>query len=199
MKKLLLITAFISLSFTCAFAQVAPPDPAVRQPRAKVVLFISEQNIDSPRSAWWASEVDLSSTEAEIAKQLLSSEYEIIEPATMGDVINREKAYRAINLSDQASIKMASLGKADYVILGKAVASAGGNVPQSNMRSCFANLTVKLINVKTGKVVAYLDAAGNSAHMDVISGGREALVSAGQQIAVKIVEKLNTIAQYKSQ
>ena len=189
MKKLLMITAFISLSLTCVFAQT----------KAKVVLLISEQNIDSPRSAWWASEVDLSATEAAIAKQLLDAGYEIIEPAAMEEVINQEKAYRVINLSEKTSIKMASLAQADYVILGKAVASAGGNVPQSNMRSCFANLTAKLINVKTGKIVAYLDAAGNSAHMDVISGGREALVSAGGQIAGKIVDKLTAILQAKSQ
>jgi hypothetical protein len=188
MKKLLLITAFISLSLTCVFAQ----------PKAKVILFIAEQNIDSPRSAWWASEVDLSATEAEIAQQLLNAGYEVIEPGAAEKVIDREKAYRALNISDKTSVKMASLAQADYVVVGKAVASAGGNVPQSNMRSCFANLTAKLINVKSGKVVAYLDAAGNSAHPDVISGGREALVNAGRQIAAKIVEKLNTIAQYAS-
>jgi hypothetical protein len=199
MKNLLLITAFIALSFTCAFAQTAAVESGALASKAKIILFIAEQNIDSPRSAWWASEVDLSSTEAEIAKQLLNSGYEIIEPQAMEEVINQQKAYRVMDLSDKTSIKMASLAKADYVILGKAVASSGGNVPQSNMRSCFANLTAKLINVKTGKVVAYLDASGNSAHMDVISGGREALVSAGGQIAVKIVEKLNSIAQYKSQ
>jgi hypothetical protein len=197
MKNLLLITAFISLSFTCAFAQNTAAVSPVPASKAKIVLFIAEQNIDSPRSAWWASEVDLSSTEAEIAKQLLNSGYEIIEPQAMEEVINQQKAYRMLNLSDKTSVKMASLAQADYVILGKAIASAGGNVPQSNMRSCFANLTAKLINVKTGKVVAYLDASGNSAHMDVISGGREALVNAGGQIAAKIIEKLNTIAQYK--
>jgi len=94
---------------------------------------------------------------------------------------------------------MASLANADYVILGKAVASSGGNVPHSSMRSCFANLTAKLINVKSRKVVAYLDASGSSAHMDVITGGREALVSAGSQLAAKIIEKLNTLGQQRPQ
>jgi hypothetical protein len=197
MKKLLLITAFISLSFTCALAQGNQTETASWQPKAKLVLFISEQNIDSPRSAWWASEVDLSATEAAIAKQLLEAGYEIVEPGAMDKVISREKAFRLVNLSDKSSIKIANLAQADYVVLGKAIASSGSTVPQSNMRSCFANLTAKLINVRTGKVVAYLDASGNSAHMDVISGGREALSSAGQQIAVKIVEKLNSIAPYK--
>ena len=197
MIKNLLISAFIALSFTLAFAQDS--QIPVQAPAIKLVLLISEQNIDSPRQAWWASEVDLSSAEAAVATKLLDAGFEIIEPDSMSDVISQDKAFRMVNLSDKTSIKMASLAKADYVILGKAVASAGGNVPQSNMRSCFANLTAKLINVKTGKVIAYLDAGGNSAHMDVISGGREALVSAGQNIAGKIVDKLNTISRVKQQ
>ncbi|HOU35674.1 MAG TPA: hypothetical protein PLJ26_03725 [Candidatus Omnitrophota bacterium] len=191
MKRFLFITTLISLCFTCASAQPGP--------KAKLVLFISEQNINTPRSAWWASEVDLSATEAEIARQLLSAGYEIIEPGAMDDVINKEKAFRLVDLSEKNSIKMASLANADYVVLGKAVASAGGTVPYSNMRSCFANLTAKVIDVKTRRVIAYLDASGNSAHMDVISGGREALVSAGGQIAAKIVEKLNSMLQQRSQ
>jgi hypothetical protein len=196
-KNILAISAFIALSFTLAFAQDSRM-PA-QAPAARIVLLISEQNIDSPRQAWWASEVDLSAAEAAIATKLLDSGFEIIEPGSMSDVIEQDKAFRMVNLSDKTSIKMASMAKADYVILGKAVASAGGKVPQSNMRSCFANLTAKLINVKTGRIVAYLDAAGNSAHMDVISGGREALVSAGQNIAAKIADKLNTIIKAKQQ
>ena len=96
-----------------------------------------------------------------------------------------------INLSEAKSTKLGNLSKADYVVLGKAVASAGGNVPQSNMRSCFANLTAKLIRVKDGKVITYLDAAGSSAHMDVITGGREALANAAEGLAVKIIDALN--------
>jgi hypothetical protein len=55
------------------------------------------------------------------------------------------------------------------------------------MRSCFANITAKLIRVKDGKVIAYLDAAGSSAHMDVITGGREALNNAATDLAAKII------------
>jgi hypothetical protein len=196
-KKILVISAFIALSFTLAYAQDS--QAPVQVPAVKLVLLISEQNIDSPRQAWWASEVDLSSAEAAIATKLLDAGFEIIEPDSMSGVVSQDKAFRMVNLSDKTSIKMASMAKADYVILGKAVASAGGNVPQSNMRSCFANLTAKLINVRTGKITAYLDAGGNSAHMDVISGGREALASAGQNIAGKIVDKLNTILRAKQQ
>ncbi|MCU0650615.1 MAG: CsgG/HfaB family protein [Candidatus Omnitrophica bacterium] len=197
MRKFLLITAFIALSFMPAFSQEAQPAEAVG--KAQIVLLVSEQNIDSPRHAWWASEVDLSATEAALATKLLDAGFEVIDPASMSGVIKKEKAFRMLDVSDKSSVKMASLAKADYVLLGKAVASSGGNVPQSSMRSCFANITAKLINVRTGKVIAYLDASGNSAHMDVITGGREALVSAGQSIGIKMVDKLNALSQAKSQ
>ena len=59
------------------------------------------------------------------------------------------------------------------------------------MRSCFANLSAKLIRVKDGKIIAYLDAAGNSAHPDVITGGKEALVSAANNLAPKLIEAVS--------
>ena len=86
---------------------------------------------------------------------------------------------------------MGNLSKADYVVLGKAVASSGGPVPQSTRRSCFANLSAKLIRVKNSKVIVYLDAAGNSVHLDMITGGREALVSAATNLVPKLIEAIN--------
>jgi ArsR family metal-binding transcriptional regulator len=59
------------------------------------------------------------------------------------------------------------------------------------MLSCFANRTAKLIRVKDGKVIAYFDASGNSVHMDVITGGKEALTNAAGDLATKITEALN--------
>ena len=100
-------------------------------------------------------------------------------------------AFRLVTISDNDSVRLGNLSKAQYVVVGKAIASAGGNVPQSNMRSCYANVTAKVIRVKDGKVVAYLDAAGNSAHMDVISGGREALANAADDLSAKVIAALN--------
>ena len=64
------------------------------------------------------------------------------------------------------------------------------------MRSCFANVTVRLVDAKTGKILAYIDASGNSAHMDVISGGREALIMAAGNIAPKIID---AVSKYRPQ
>ncbi len=182
MRKLILffVVAFFGLSLTAASAS-----------GAKIILLISEQNIEGPRAAWWASEVDLSATEATIAGKIIEAGYEVVEPQELENIVKKNRAFRMLDISERDSVKMAGLSKADYIVLGKAVASSGGTVPQSNMRSCFANLTAKLIRVKDRKIITYLDASGNSAHPDVITGGKEALVNAALNLSPKIIEALN--------
>ncbi|MCX5710512.1 MAG: hypothetical protein NT060_00845 [Candidatus Omnitrophica bacterium] len=177
------IILFSTLVFTSAFAADTNSKP-------KLILMISEQNIESPQKCWWASEVDLSVTEAAVAQNLLTQGYEIIEPSVLNKTITQNPAFRIVDIGEQSSTKLGRLSAADYVILGKAIASSGGNVPQSTMRSCFANITAKVIRVKDGKVIAYLDATGNSAHMDVITGGKEALKNAGEDLSAKIIAAL---------
>lgn len=182
MKKFIFVAFILLLSITFSYAK----DSAT-----KVILLIAEQNIEGPQRAWWASEIDLSTTEATIAQRLIEQGYGILEPSNLTKIIKQNRAFRLLNLSEGQSVKLGNLAKANYVILGKAIASSGSNVPQSSMRSCFANITAKVIRVKDGKVIAYLDAAGNSAHMDVITGGKEALANAGTDLATKVIEALN--------
>ncbi len=183
MKKILFIlfVLFFSLVFAVSYA---------RDTKTKVILLITEQNIEGPQRAWWASEIDLSATEATLLKKLLEQGFEVLEPPNLTKIIKQNRAFRIVNLSEEKSIRLGNLSKADHVLLGKAIASSGGNVPQSNMRSCFANITAKLIRVKDGRVIAYLEASGNTAHMDVITGGKEALMNAAEDLATKIIEAL---------
>jgi hypothetical protein len=184
MKKLFVLVCviFLGVSFACAEGALSP--------KAKFILMIAEQNIEGPQKCWWASEIDLSMTESVIAQSLLSQGYEILEPSFLEKAISKDPAFRLVGITEQSSVKLARLSEADYVIVGKAVASAGGNAPQSRMTSCFANITAKVIRSSDGKVVAYLDASGSSVHMDVITGGKEALKKAGDELSAKIIGAL---------
>jgi len=184
MKRLIFIFLVLILSSCLAVCYA-------QENKTKIILLIAEQNIEGPQRAWWASEIDLSTAEAAIATKLIEADFEVLEPSNLAKIIRQDRAFRMLNLSEGKSVKLGNLSRANYVVLGKAIASTGGNVPQSNMRSCFANLAAKLIRVKDGKVIAYLDATGNSAHMDAITGGREALTGAGQDLAIKIINALN--------
>lgn len=184
MKKLLFVAVLCSMFVYSAWAEE-------KTTGNKIILLISEQNISGPQTAWWASAVDLSATEAELAGKLSEAGFTILEPSVLSGMVKNNPAFRMIDMSTDQSVKLARLAKADYVLSGKAVASSGAAIPSSRMISCFANMTAKLIKVQDGTVVVYLNAAGNSAHMDVISGGREALQRAADDASVKIIEALN--------
>ena len=135
MKKLILILWVVALSFSISLAQESP------KTAPKIILLISEQNIEGPQRAWWASEIDLSATETTIAKRLIEAGFEVLEPSQLTKVLEKERAFRKVDLSDADVTELGNLAQADYVVLGKALASSGANVPQSNFRSCFANLS----------------------------------------------------------
>jgi hypothetical protein len=183
MKRLIFIMLALFLGFVQAESFGEDKSP-------KIIILISEENVSGPQQAWWASEIDLSATEVTLAKSLIGQGCVILEPSQLTNTIKQDRAFRLVKISDEKSIKLGELSGADYVVSGKAVASAGGLVPQSRMLSCFANITAKLIRVKDGKVIAYLDAAGNSVHLDVVTGGREALNNAAQDLAAKIMDAL---------
>jgi len=181
---------YVSLCIMLGYVFILLPLKAAQPQKSKIILLISEQNISGPQHAWWASEIDLSATEQTIAKKLIEEGYEVLEPSMLSKSVLKNKAFRLLNLSEGQAVKLGNLSKADFVVAGKAVASSGGHVPDSNMRSCFGNITAKLIDTKSAKVIAYLDAAGTCVHLDLITGGKEALVSASADLAAKIIEVL---------
>ncbi len=171
------------------FAGTVSSDNEISSP-ATFLLMIKEQNIEGPQQAWWASEIDLSTVEARIAQVLNSYNYKVVDPSQLKRLIESRPAFRTIDINEEDSLELAKLENIDYVVLGKAVASAGGTILNSKMRSCFANVTVKLIRVRDGKIVAYLDATASSPHIDVVTGGMQALAKAGTELAEKIVKVL---------
>lgn len=186
---MLLAGFYVFSQVGCGRAQGTANAPA-KSAKTTFLLMVAEQNIESPQKAWWMSDVNLSTVESALARKLLESGYEILEPSVISGQVKADRAFERADLQDTDTVKLGKNLNADYVVLGKAVASAGGNVPQSSMRSCFANVTAKVIRVSDGKVIAYLDAAGSTIHTDVITGGREALANAGQDLAGKVISAM---------
>lgn len=182
-----IIYLFLAILFIgCSFAEAGA---------TKILLLVTEQNIAGPQTAWWLGEIDLSSAETIIAQKLKEGGYTIIEPSSVEKIVRRRRAFRVLPLIENRSVKLARLAKADYLLIGQAVASAGLHVPQSNLRSYFGNITARLIRVRDGKVLSYFDASGNAVHADVVTGGKEALTEAGQELAGKLLGFLDEGAQ----
>jgi len=185
MKKIAILCLWLMSFCGMGFCQQSKPEQ-----KTNILLMIAEQNIEGPATRWWLSEIDLSTTESKLASTLIAQGYGIIEPSVANKTLKREKAFRLVNPQDEQVVRLGKVAKADYVILGKAVASSGSTVAGSNMRSCFANISAKIIKVKDGQVIAYLDATGSSIHTDVITGGKEALSNAATDLAGKVIASL---------
>ena len=183
---LLLGISFLGSILACAKTNTRP---AHNKPT--VLLMVTEQNIEGPQRAWWASEIDLSTVEANIAQTIAKNGYAVIDPLELKQTLKEEKAFTVVNITDEESLKLAKLKNVDYVVLGKAVASSGGTILNSKMYSCFANATVKVLDVKTGKIISYLDATASSPHTDVVTGGKKALAKTGIELGEKIINILS--------
>jgi len=184
MKKIVSLCAAVFFLAQAGFAQSTGKPP-------KVLLLIAEQAITQPPHGWWAGEADLSITEQELANVLITNGFIVLAPQDLEETIKLRPAFRKVSIAEQDSVALGRLAKADYIILGKAVGSKGGKVPESTMCSFFANTTAKIVRVKDKKVIAYLDASGSSVHLEELTGAREALKKAAQELSTKILQVLS--------
>lgn len=190
----------------------------------KVLFLISEQNIEGQVVSWWgesAGEVRLSVTEPVLFNALTQSGFEVIDPSGKGP-LRVSDPYRRIGLGDQGAMELGRTYGADYVVLGKALATSSqqplhvtgtdddrrwygsrhsrrdnedSNYAQrTNMRSASATLTAKLIRLSDRKVVAFVSGSGDAIHMNPVTAGKEALEQAAQQAAEALIAQLQHLS-----
>jgi len=194
MRKIVVILSFIFI-----FSSFELPLKAKGKATSSFLLLVSEQNIEAPRTCWWLGEIDLSTLEANLSKVLIKKGYIVIAPSAISKVVKSEKAFQRADLADNISLKLAKISRADYVIIGKAIASKGPNIPDSHMFSCFANATIKLIRVKDGDVLAYLNSTQKTISLDAVSGGEAALAKAGKDLGHKIIGVVSKLVKENKQ
>ena len=179
----------------------------------KVLFLISEQNIEQPVVSWWGDsvgEVRLSVTEPVLFGALTQAGYEVIDPTGQGP-LRVADAYRRIGLGDQGAMELGRTYGADYVVLGKALAT-GSSQPlhvtgysrrasqdsnyaqRTNMRSASATITAKLIRLADRKVVAFVSGSGDAIHVNQVTAGKEALQQAAQQAADNLITQLHQLS-----
>jgi len=184
MKRLFVLCLFLVLIPGSGFTQDKD------RPKAKILLLISEQNIQGPSTNWWISGAEMSTIESNLAKLLKDSGYQIISLDAARNIIGRDKAFKVPELPDKEAVLLGRFTKADYAVSGRATASQGSIIAGSNMRPCYADATVKLIRVRNGVVIAALDAIGSSVNTDALLGGKDALSNSAVDLAAKIISNL---------
>lgn len=122
-----------------------------------------------------------------VEKAAVGAGFEIIDVANIGGRISLDDLIQP----KTAAAKGAELG-ADYVIVGKATASKAseGSAYGVNVVRANAEITVRLVRVSDGKVLAVDDATAQAGGQATKAAGQAALKQAGQDAARKMVRAL---------
>lgn len=184
MKRLVAFFLALILMAGLSFARGAENKP-------KILLLISEKNIEGSSVNWWADQTGFSAIEANLAKLLLELNYQPIEVKTAMNIVKKDKSFQLTNLAGNEALRMARALRADYILRGRAFTYASSNIYSVAGRPFFADATVKLIRIKDGQLIAELNAIGSSVNTDAAIGSKEALSNVAVDLAAKIISNIN--------
>lgn len=112
-------------------------------------------------------------------------------PNTTKGNIAKEEVLKAVEGDDFASMHLGNYLNADIVIVGKAISKGVAMMKGSPQKSARANVNVRVIDAKTGEILAVESQDATAAAIDELSAGVEAIKMASRFIAQNIVKKLS--------
>lgn len=177
-------------------AALSPAAPGMVEAvdRPKLLLLLSEQNINDPAPRFWWGEnpgKPGAFAEAAIAKKAEASGYVVVDHSAAAPQIPFRVAIAyqpELNNRDAADI--GRLLGADVVIVGKAIAYAISDTGAGGDPSYNATITMKAVLVQNGQeITSGFETAVRQGRSD-IEGGREALTAAGIQAAGHLIPSI---------
>ena len=169
--------------------------------KPRLMLLISEQNMASDKpSYWWGSgsSVSMGVAENTLMEKFMGKGFNFVDRQVVLAGMKEEikaPVSSASALSNETALKLASMGEAEVVIIGQAVAKAGPMLMNTSIRSCQATVSVRVLNADSGEPLASSSASATVAHVDPITGGSEALKKASAEISDKLISQI--LAKWK--
>lgn len=169
--------------------------------KPRLMLLISEQNVISDKpSYWWgdSSGVNIGVAENTITEKLAGKGFSFVDRQV---VVARAKgelksvSATGPDINNDTALKLASMGEAEVVIIGQAVAKAGTPLMGTTIRSCQATISVRALNADNGEPLASVTASATAPHVDPVTGGSEALKKASLEISDKLMSQI--LAKWK--
>ena len=147
----------------------------VRHPRFMVML--DETNIDDPNSSVAATE---------IGRLLAAKGFEIISPQQSSALRQRNIDLASLQGNADLAAGLAAEFGAEYLILGRASASADPIIYQGKVlsrKTGQANITAKVVRVDNAQIIAQETFHGKGTHIEASTAGTIALKKAGGKLA----------------
>jgi curli biogenesis system outer membrane secretion channel CsgG len=170
-------------------AEPAPTPAAEAEPVAPKIAVIAPEQVDG-EWFWYAyGGGNQHIVQSEVEKALVRAGFDVVDVSALGSWRSLDDLVGARTAADKGK----ELG-VDYVIAGKATAvkaSEGAAYGVTVIRAN-AEISLRLVRVSDGKVLAVEDANAQAGGQAVRAAGQAALKTAGQQIARKMTAAVRT-------
>ncbi|MCX7965657.1 MAG: hypothetical protein N2596_03415, partial [Syntrophorhabdaceae bacterium] len=154
----------------------------------RIMLLIAEQmGSEGKPIYWWGKEDASGSNTAEnvLSSVLLQKGFNLVDRKVVLAGIKDIKNLDA-DINNDTALRLAAMGEADVVIIGKVIANSGRPMMGTNIRSNQASFTARAINADTGEAIASYTTNAVQAHMDPVTGTSQAIQKAANDMAEKL-------------
>ncbi len=160
----------------------------------RVLVMIAEQNIgDADRLRYF--EVDLTAAETAIIEQFRAKGFEVVDPGQAKENQNRDAVLSAIEGDARKAAAIAAAQHAELIVTGKAAAKVATGINLGGMKSCQANLTVRVVRAGDARIVATASEHAAHPHIDELTGGTLAIQKAAKKAGEGLITKVVAEAQ----
>ncbi len=158
-----------------------------RMEKPRVLVMIAEKNVGQEGFVcWWCSggnTLDVNITENTIIDYFSKKGFHMVD--------RRIQVTNAVaNIDNSQAKKIADQTDAEVVIVGKAVANDAGVVAGTQMHSGQANISVRVLKVDNGDIIATSNAHGAFIHIDPATAGTKALEKAAKKLSEDLMKKI---------
>jgi hypothetical protein len=160
----------------------------------RVLLMVAEQNVNQGNASFWWGDKTFSANLDVVENQMIDvlgqKGVRFVDRQALQGKIQVDAALSQAAPSDLAIKSFAGRTGAEYVIVGRAVATDGGPILGSKMHSVRANISMRVIELANGSIVSTSTLVDSVGHIDPVSGGTKALKKVASRAADDLLAKL---------
>ena len=160
----------------------------------RVLLMVAEQNVNQGNASFWWGDKTFSANLDVVENQMIDvlgqKGVRFVDRQALQGKIQVDPALSQAAPSDLAIKSFAGRTGAEYVIVGRAVATDGGPILGSKMHSVRANISMRVIELANGSIVSTSTLVDSVGHIDPVSGGTKALKKVASRAANDLLAKL---------
>lgn len=167
----------------------------------RMLIMVAEQNVgQGDANFWWGNKTfstNLDAVENTFMDHWMKKGVRFVDRQALQGKISTGPAISSAEPTNDAIKEFAGKSGAEIVIVGKAVATDVGTIMGTQMHSVRANISLRVLNLDTGRILATATRSEAVGHVDPQTGGTLALKKAAEKSADELLEKI--LAQWETE